>query len=246
VISRRIFLAGITLVTACGEAAVSEPAKNGRLLARPAAAPSGELVRGKPQRLGFGGRRDGTYYVPAKAPNPAPLVLALHGAGGNAARTIEYLQPYADAHGFILLVPDSRGSSWDLVQAGLGPDVEFVDRALAHVFARVAVDRKHIAANGFSDGASYALTLGITNGDLFTHVIAFSPGFLSVKEQNGRPLVFVSHGTKDEVLPIERCGRRVAAQLRNGNYPVTYREFEGPHTVPESIAEEAFAGFVGG
>jgi phospholipase/carboxylesterase len=175
-------------------------------------------------------------------------VEEVHIGGGahGEVHPAEYLRPYADTYGFILLVPDSRGSSWDLVQAGLGPDVEFIDRALAHLFARVAVDRKHIAANGFSDGASYALTLGITNGDLFTHVIAFSPGFLSVREQNGRPLVFVSHGTEDEVLPIARCGRRVAAQLRDGNYPVTYREFEGPHTVPESIADEGFGDFVGG
>lgn len=31
---------------------------------------------------------------------------------------------------------------------------------------------------GFSDGASYALSLGLPNGNLFSHIVAFSPGFM--------------------------------------------------------------------
>lgn len=238
--TRRMFLAGVSLVTACGaKAPVSERAKKGRLSARPSGTAT-TLVRGKIQPLDRG-----LYYLPEKAPDPAPLVVALHGAGGKAARTVEHLRPFADQYGFLLVVPQSLRQSWDLVQGALGPDVEALDAALAHVFARASIDRKRLAVSGFSDGASYALTLGITNGDLFTHVIAFSPGFAAVTEQNGRPRVFVSHGTEDEILPIDRCGRRVAAQLRNGNYPVTYREFEGPHTVPEEVAGEAFSDFAG-
>jgi poly(3-hydroxybutyrate) depolymerase len=40
------------------------------------------------------------------------------------------------------------------------------------------VDPQRICVSGFSDGASYALSLGLANGDLFTHVAAFSPGFM--------------------------------------------------------------------
>ncbi|MGZ4788523.1 MAG: hypothetical protein ACXVZX_08375 [Terriglobales bacterium] len=40
------------------------------------------------------------------------------------------------------------------------------------------MDPARIAIGGFSDGASYALTIGITNGRLFTHIVAFSPGFM--------------------------------------------------------------------
>ncbi len=36
---------------------------------------------------------------------------------------------------------------------------------------------------GFSDGASYALSLGVPNGDLFTHIVAFSPGFMRLPDQ---------------------------------------------------------------
>ena len=45
--------------------------------------------------------------------------------------------------------------------------------------------------------ASYALSLGIANGNLFSHVLAFSLGFLAPASQTGSPRIFVSHGTQD-------------------------------------------------
>ena len=60
--------------------------------------------------------------------------------------------------------------------------------------SRYAFDPAHIAVGGFSDGASYALSVGITNGDLFTDVIAFSPGFMAPARQQGKPRLFISHG----------------------------------------------------
>jgi phospholipase/carboxylesterase len=46
------------------------------------------------------------------------------------------------------------------------------------------------------------------------------------------------------VLPAERCGRVVAEQLKRRRYAVVYREFDGPHTVPKPLAEEALRWFV--
>ncbi|MFY0578314.1 alpha/beta hydrolase [Cystobacter fuscus] len=119
----------------------------------------------------------------------------------------------------------------------------FIDRALAYVFERYAVDPRHIALEGFSDGASYALSLGLTNGDLFTHVVAFSPGFLAPAARRGEPRIFISHGVKDEVLRIGPCSRRIVPRVQGAGYSVLYREFDGPHTVPEDIAREALARF---
>ena len=88
---------------------------------------------------------------------------------------------------------------------------------------------------GFSDGASYALSLGIANGDVFDSVVAFSPGFEASELRNGQPRFFVSHGTADPVLPIDRCSRRIVPALEEAGYAVTYHEFDGGHTVPDSI-----------
>lgn len=221
-----------------------EAATEGRLLARP-----GQTRKKGPQGLhplGLEDRRDAFLYVPAtyRADRPAPLVLMLHGAGGSGRPHLQHLQSLADDNGLILLAPDSRLQSWDIiVQRDYGPDVAFLDRALAWTFERYAVDPARIAAEGFSDGATYALSLGITNGDLFTHVIAFSPGFMSPGGQEGEPRIFISHGTRDSVLPIDSCSRRIVPRLKQSGYDVLYHEFDGPHTVPEEIAREALAWF---
>jgi phospholipase/carboxylesterase len=114
---------------------------------------------------------------------------------------------------------------------------------LEQTFASYAVDPGHVAIGGFSDGASYALSLGLTNGDLFSHVLAFSPGFAAPAGQRGAPDLYVSHGTHDEVLPIDPCSRRLVPRLREAGYAVRYREFDGPHSVPREIVADALAWF---
>ena len=128
-----------------------------------------------------------------------------------------------------------------MINGFFGPDVSFIDQALAYTFAHAAIDAARLAIGGFSDGASYALSLGLMNGDLFTHVMAFSPGFIVVKRTVGRPTIFISHGTHDEILPIENTRQRLVPDLQRAGYALRYREFDGPHTVPPSIAREAFA-----
>jgi predicted esterase len=97
------------------------------------------------------------------------------------------------------------------------------------VFAGHPVGR--VAVGGFSDGASYALAIGLANGDLADAVVAFSPGFLAPPVTVGRPRVWVAHGTADRVLPVDACGRRVVRALAREGYPVTYEEFDGGHVV---------------
>src|SRR5262249_10544822 len=121
------------------------------------------------------------------------------------------------------------------------PDIAFIDRALSWAFQRVAVDPARLTIEGFSDGATYAIGVGLTNGDLFHRVIAFSPGFLLPIDAHARPHLFISHGTRDEILPIDLAGRRIVTQLERAKYDVEYREFDGPHAVPPSIAKDAIA-----
>jgi phospholipase/carboxylesterase len=100
-----------------------------------------------------------------------------------------------------------------------------------------------LAIGGFSDGASYALSLGITNADLFTHVIAFSPGFMAPAGYTGSPRLFISHGMRDGVLPIDRCSRRIVPELERCGYDMLYREFDGRHTILPEIASVAVGWF---
>lgn len=194
--------------------------------------------------LGLGRDRDGVLIVPGSytADKPAPLAVMLHGAGGRAARLASRFS-MANRFGVILLVPDSRGSTWDAIRGPFGSDVEFIGRALEQTFDRCAVNTKKVAVGGFSDGATYALSLGLDNGGLFTHIIAFSPGFAAHRRPFGRPRVFISHGRSDEILPIDACSRRIVPMLEDAGYSVTYQEFDGPHTVPDTVAQDALKWF---
>jgi phospholipase/carboxylesterase len=203
-----------------------------------------EPARGQPGRhpLRLGTTRDGILLVPEKAlGRPAPLILALHGAGGVAAQMLDLLAAPAEEHGVLILAPESRASTWDVIRGGFGLDVEFIDQALEQVFGRYPVDPDRVAASGFSDGASYALSLGLTNGGLFRHILAFSPGFMTPARQADTPRIFISHGVKDEVLPIEPCSRRIVPRLESAGYDVEYREFPDGHIVPPDMVDAALA-----
>ena len=204
------------------------PAEARRDQKRPAEQPSPPAgSRPAADRVSFpsscaGSDRDGALYVPPsyRPDAPAPLILTpprrrrqrppgtSPPAGASRTRT-----------GLLVLVPDSREA-----YLGRGPG-----RGVRPRRGRSSIARSTwyspgtrwippgIVAEGFSDGASYALCLGLLNGDLFTHVIAFSPGFVTDGSRRGKPRVFVSHGVGrpgPADRPVQPAHRAGAARRR--------------------------------
>jgi len=173
------------------------------------------------------------------------LIIMFHGAGGSASQAISILAEQAESRCILVLAPDSRGRTWDVIQDEYGPDVTFLDRALEVVLREYTINISRIALAGFSDGASYALSLGLINGSLVRDVLAFSPGFVAPSRMEDSPRVFISHGREDDVLPVARCGRRIAQSLQAGRYDVDYREFSGGHLVPPDMLDAGLNRFLG-
>lgn len=198
-----------------------------------------ELAERPRPRRASGGAQDpaALLFVPPSIAPDVPLLVFFHGAGGAASSSLPRVRPAAAQHGCLVLLVTSAARTWDVISGGLGADVERVDAALAAVFGHFAVRR--IAFGGFSDGASYALTLGLANGDLADAVLAFSPGFAAPPDRIGRPRVWISHGTEDAVLPIDRCARRIARDLRESEYELCYEEFAGPHVMQPGVVDRA-------
>lgn len=191
--------------------------------------------------------RYGLLYVPESYdPSiPAPLLVALHGATGRADDW-EGFYSACETRGLVLLAVESRGTTWDRVGGYFGIDVPIVDAALRHTFDRCAIDPQNIAFMGFSDGASYALSLGPCNGDIFQHLIAFSPGHTAPNEKLvGTPRIWISHGSEDAILSEEHTRQQIVPMLRGAGYDVTYMEFGGGHEVPASIGGAGLDWFVG-
>jgi predicted esterase len=63
--------------------------------------------------------------------------------------------------------------------------------------------------------------------------------------RHGHPKIYISHGSDDRVLPIHSCSHRIVPNLEHSGYPIRYHEFQGPHTVPVSIASEATQWWLG-
>jgi phospholipase/carboxylesterase len=229
-----------------------------------ASAPSGEIAARAPvlapdmASLERGLQRINAYsiaYIPGSySPDrPAPFILLLHGARGRADNMIRRFEAEAEKRGVILLAVDSEGRTWDVMVAlaespnrmpSYGGDPARIDAALKETFARYAVDPAKVAVSGFSDGAGYAVSLGAENAPLFRHVMAFSAGVLMPFFAEGKTRVFISHGTKDRIIPVDSPRLNIVPVLRNAGFEVEWREFDGGHEIPPAIMSEAFDWFL--
>mgnify|MGYP003339183401 CR=1 FL=1 len=221
-------------------------AANPRLTARPGR-PFRSATPGQ-TRIGEDLGRGGYLFVPRsyREDTPAPLIVALHGGGGHAGRW-SALYESCERAGVVLAAPDSRERTWDRVTGGFGPDVAFIDALLRYTFERCAIDPTRVALAGFSDGASYTLSLGPSNGDLFTHLMAWSPGFSDPEEPIvGRPRVLISHGSEDRVLPVRLTRSGLVPMFEMDGYDVNYLEFAGPHELTDDIVRRSFDWFLDG
>ena len=244
---QRITLGAIGLTGACklGEGPEFPATNDGRLSARPGVRDGFPSAGTHPLLLQSG--RDGRLYVPSTLPPdvPAPLVLMLHGASGSGQQTVSVFEDLSEELQFLLLAPDSRDVTWDAIHYSYSDDVTFINNALSSTFDRCNVDPLRIGIAGFSDGATYALGLGRINGDLFRGVAAFSPGFLLPASDAFKPPVYITHGFRDQVLPIEQTSHVIVEELSARGYDVTFREFDGGHWVPAAYAPEAFSWLIG-
>ena len=97
--------------------AISTEAAQGRLLSRPGPDPAPQAAVPGRQALGLATGRDGILLVPnGVSAGPLRLIVMVHGAGGNAAGTLGLIEDAAP--GAILLLPERRGRSGDVIMRG--------------------------------------------------------------------------------------------------------------------------------
>jgi phospholipase/carboxylesterase len=125
------------------------------------------------------------------------------------------------------------------------PHVFFINYALAAAFNEVNVDPARVTVEGFSDGASYALAMGLTNGALFSRVISFSAKYIApYTPAGGKPSFFMSQGSSDIVSDPTQAGDFIDSTLTARGYAVDYVKFDGAHEVPDAIVQQAVSWMV--
>ena len=149
-------------------------------------------------------------HLPADLPDNAPLVIVLHGYGGDANPEAFGMNATADRHGFAVCYPqgerDSRGKrGWNVgypSQAEMPiDDVQFLEDLIGHLHRHYGLSRRNVFCTGMSNGGDMCYLLAAQRPDLFA---ALGPvaGFMSVailrEDKSLQPVpLFEIHGTAD-------------------------------------------------
>lgn len=145
-------------------------------------------------------------YVPENycPERPLPLVVALHGGYGHGRDFLWTWLREARSRGFALLSPTSIGTTWSITS--IDDDARKLKRHMEEVYARINIDRSRILVTGMSDGATFALCLGLREASWFTAIAPVS-GVLSLTDLTGakaRRICWV-HGALDWMFPVSRA-----------------------------------------
>lgn len=194
------------------------------------------------------------FYRPASSSvTRRALLVLLHGAGMSARNLLDGTRAEADRCGCLLVSVQSKGATWDTIDFVrhaakaervtmdrlFGPDTTRVEQALSIALRAADADARMVALVGFSDGASYALSLGLANPSIFRGVIAFAPGFhLEPVAINPRQRLFIAHSPVDQVLAFERTRDGTVASLRRAGFNLRFRPFTGGHRIDTSVLAE--------
>jgi len=170
------------------------------------------------QSLTLAGRERASlvHLPPAIGNSPLPLVIVLHGGGGNAASAAKMtgLSALGDKANFIVVYPDGTGRlddrllTWNAGNCcGYALDNQVDDagfiRALIEKLARdYPIDARRVYATGISNGGMMAYRLAC---ELSDQIAAIAPvaGALNVECKPTQPVsVIAFHGTNDQNVPF--------------------------------------------
>jgi predicted esterase len=175
-------------------------------------------------------------YVPGGVTAPAPLIVLLHGAGGNARNFLDQFKRTADERGLVLLSVQSSGRTWAVRKPNeREADVANIKTAIRELAGKSPVDANRMTVMGFSDGASYALSIGMAYPRLFRSIVAFSPGYAFAPSRlDTDQRIFIAHGRRDPILPAENT-REMVKGLESAGFDPDVRWFNGGHEIDPAL-----------
>lgn len=181
-----------------------------------------------------------------------PLILLLHGYGSNEEDLFSFATelpeeyyiisaraPYDMQYGafawYAINFDADENKFSDHEQAKVSRDLiaGFIDELIANY----PIDEKQIALVGFSQGAILSYAVALSYPEKVQKVVAMS-GYLNLeivaedylKNNFNNLKIFASHGTVDQVIPVE-WARKTPAIVENLGINLTYKEYPIGHGV---------------
>lgn len=178
-----------------------------------------------------------------------PLVTVFHGAGRQDELLVKACRDEPKKRDALLLVPRSLAPTWDLIAGGGRRDLDFLEFAYDLIYRRFPIDPRRQALMGYSDGASYALSIGISNPGIFRAIMGWAAGFVAVddrqiRDDDPKPDILLEYGTHDPVFPFEQIALPMRESLERAGYRLEFRVDEGGRHWPSgSFQSEALDWF---
>lgn len=160
-----------------------------------------------------------------RAGRPLPLLLVLHGAGGEGAGMAEHtgLTGAATQRGYAVVYPNGVARRWnDGRGTSAQDDVGFIRLLLDSLRRELPVDSSRVYATGISNGAGFAYRLACDLPGTFAAIAPVAGAPAATLEERcaaTRPVSVISfQGTRDRLMPYEggsgaaRRGRVLSAQ----------------------------------
>ena len=180
-----------------------------------------------------------------------PLLLLLHGYGSNAedlfsfapelpknAYVIALQAPHSLMYGayawYAINFDTDENKFSDIIQAK--ESVEIIKNTILEISDKYPVDKENISLIGFSQGAILSYAIMFTFPELVKNIVGLS-GYVNLeianinKEKSYSHInVFASHGTVDQVIPIE-WARKTPSLLEGFNIKNQFKEYPVGHGI---------------
>jgi phospholipase/carboxylesterase len=161
-----------------------------------------------------------------------PLITVFHGAGRHEEHFVKACRGEPERCDALFLIPRSIGPTWDLIADRGEVDLEFLEYAWDLIYRRYPVDRERQVLVGYSDGASYALSMALSNPGFFDAALCWAAGFVvvdrsAIPHPGSKARLYLEYGTHDPLFSFEQIAVPMRDNLRKAGYDVTFSVDEG-------------------
>jgi polyhydroxybutyrate depolymerase len=170
-------------------------------------------------------------YVPRSydTSQPAPLVLVLHGGGGNARSMVRYVgdsfHAVAERDGVIIAYPEAIEGTWNdgrgldvTAQRDNIDDVAFITQLIDHLSTELAIDPQRIYATGISNGGHMSFRLACQVPEKLAAIAIVTASLSESLAAACSPAqaisVMLMNGVEDPISPYEGGEIRVGNTVR--------------------------------
>lgn len=166
---------------------------------------SGELESGGMKRLFL-------LHPPTSQNKKLPLIIALHGGGGQGKGIVKLtgLNDLADRNGFFVVYPDGVDRNWNdgrlTIRRKDVDDVKFISDLIAYLVGKYSIDPQRVYVTGISNGGMMSYRLACELSDKVAAIAVVAASMPAIMPRNCNPSravpVIMFSGTDDPLMPF--------------------------------------------